>query len=226
MTKYIPHTLVLTKFLQTTGQKITVEKGEVIDTTEHIGRFYLIDKGYIKRYLITNSGNIDIQSFYGPGYFFSLTTAFAGFFGKEVVHSSPEVYYYEAINNSEMCYIDIEKVVELTKGTPMLYREVLALSARRIDANIWSIENRSLRNFHRRVAHQLCYFAEAFGEKKGQGVRLRIPLTQQDLADTLSTTRETISISMSELKKKGLIKPGRFIFIPNVKKLLDEAFLA
>lgn len=223
MTKYIPHTLILTKFLQA-AQSTKVEKGEVIETTEHIGRFYLVNKGYIKRYLITNSGNIDIQSFYGPGYFFSLTTAFAGFFGKEAIYSGPEVYYYEAMTDCELSYINIEKVVELTKKNPLLYREVLALSARRIDANIWQIENRSLRNFHRRVAHQLCYFATAFGEKKDGGIKLKIPLTQQDLADTLSTTRETISISMSELKKKGLIKPGRLIFIPSVKKLQEEAF--
>jgi CRP/FNR family transcriptional regulator len=216
--------MILTKFLQA-SQHTKVEKGEVIDTTEHIGRFYLVDKGYIKRYLITNSGNIDIQSFYGPGYFFSLTTAFSGFFGKDAIYSGPEVYYYEAMTDADLCYIDIDQVVELTKTNPLLYREMLALCARRIEANIWQIENRSLRNFHRRVAHELCYFAEAFGEKKGQGVKLKIPLTQQDLADTLSTTRETISISMSELKKKGLVKAGRYMFIPNQKKLQDEAFL-
>ena len=205
------------------GQFTKIEKNQVIRTSEGNNRFYLLNKGYAKRYLITNDGRIDIQSFYGPGYFLPLITVFRGIFEQEI-YRGPETYYYETITDCELYSTDIATIAENAKKDPLIYRELLIITGRRLEANIQQIENRSLHTFYNRVAHQLVFFGEAFGNRNGDTAKIKIPLTQQDLADVLSTTRETVSLCISELKKKGLIRPGRLIVIPSIEKLKKVAF--
>ena len=212
----------LNKLLRS-GQFIKIEKDEIIRSSEKNDRFYLLTKGYVKRYMITNDGSIDIQSFYGPGYFLPLITVFKGFFEQEI-YSGPETYYYEAMTYSELYFTDISTVVAQAETDPQIYRELLMISGRRLGANIQQIENRSLRTFYNRVAHQIAFLSEVFSNRSGDMAKLKIPLTQQDLADSLSTTRETVSLCMSNLKKNNLIITGKYITVPSIKKLKKEAF--
>ncbi|MGZ6005096.1 MAG: Crp/Fnr family transcriptional regulator [Candidatus Saccharimonadales bacterium] len=205
------------------GHLAKVEKGQVIRTSEKNSQFYLLAKGYAMRYLITNDGNIDVQSIYGPGYFFPLITVYRGLFDQEI-YKGPETYYYEALTDCEMHHVDIEKVAEAAKKDLLIYKELLVIAGQRLEANIQQIENRALKTFYNRVAHQIAFYGDVFSEHKGKQAKLKIPLTQQILADVLSTTRETVSLCMSDLKKRGIIKAGKFITITNLDKLKEEAF--
>ncbi len=205
------------------GHHRTAVKGEVLRTSEDSESFYYVDKGFVKRYLITNDGHIDIQSIYGKGFFFPLITVYSGFFQQEV-YRGPETYYYEAMAPTELYYVDIKILEKASETDPLIYRELLAIAGRRIEANIQQLENRSLRSSYKRVAHQLLFFAKQFGIETRSGIRINLALTHQDLADTLSVTRETVSQSMVKLAKAGLIKTGRHIVVPNYKKLQTVAF--
>lgn len=222
MARWSEPTTRLDKILRS-GRFSKIEKNQVIRTTEETEDFFLLTKGYVIRYMITNDGNIDVQSFYGPGYFFSLTTVIKGVFGEEL-YQSPETYYYGTLTNAEMYGIEMYKVAEAAEKDPMIYRELLMIAGRRLEANIQQIENRSLKTSYNRVAHQIAFFGEVFSDRKGDVAKLKIPLTQQNLADVLSTTRETVSLCMSDLKKKGLIKSGKFITVTSMAKLQEEAF--
>src|SRR5437868_2807030 len=109
------------------GQFTKIDKNQVIRTSEGSNRFYLLTKGYAKRYLIKNDGNLDVQSFYGPGYFFPLITVFMGLFEQEV-YQGPETYYYQTVTDSEMYYVNIDKVAEEAKKDPLIYRELLMVT--------------------------------------------------------------------------------------------------
>jgi CRP/FNR family cyclic AMP-dependent transcriptional regulator len=205
------------------GKLYTVDKGEVILSTDDNRSLQMVKTGYIKRYQITNAGNTSVQSIYGPHDIFPLTYAFEILLDKSI-YSGPETYYYEAMCKSELYSIEGEALMDAVSKDPMLYKDLFDVSGERFRSNIQQLENISLSVYYKRVAHQLWFYANKFSDKKGNRAKLKIPLTQQDLADVLSTTRETVSLCMSDIKKKGLIKSGKFITVINIEKLKEEAF--
>ena len=205
------------------GKREKMAKGEVLRSSEDSQTFYLVSSGYVKRYFIANDGRLDIQSIYGPGYFLPLITIFTSLFDQKI-YEGPEVYYYEAMSTAELYSIDGARLAELVKDDPTLYRDLLVIAGRRLQANIQQIENYGLKISHKRVAHRLAFFAREFGKTDIKGTKILIPLTHQDLADILSVTRETVTQGIIKLRKEQLIKTGKYIIVPDIKKLEEEAY--
>lgn len=205
------------------GRKHKLSKGQIIQATDRLSAFHYISKGYVKRYLITNDGAIGVQVLYGPGEFFALTLAFK-LLNNQEIYEGPEVYYYEAMCDTEVYRVNAEEVINAIKENPILYKGLFIEAGNRLHSTLHGLENLTLKSSYRRVAHQLAYFAQQYGEKRPEGIKIQIPLTHQELANILSLTRETISNSMIQLRQKKLIKTGRYVVIPKLKALEDEAF--
>jgi CRP-like cAMP-binding protein len=60
-----------------------------------------------------------------------------------------------------------------------------------------------------RVAMRLVELAETVGEPTELGVRLTVPLTQDDLAGWVAASREAVARALASLRKRGLIKTAR-----------------
>lgn len=207
------------------GRKVTLKKGDVFQSSDTNLEMSLVQKGYVKRYMIRNDGSISVQSIYGPGYFFPLTIAYKVLY-KSDLYDGPEVLHYEALTDAVIYSLDNLTFKEAVEADPMLYRDLLFVSGRRLHSNIQRLENLSLIGYYAQVAHQILYFANMFGTKKGNQVVIDIALTQQDIADVLSTTRETVSLSIKELKNKKLIKrgPRKRLIVLDLKGLETEAY--
>lgn len=199
-------------------------KGQVIQTTESEKNFNLIKSGYVKRYLISNAGTLGVEVIYGPGDFFSITQVYKVLFNKDL-NEGPEIFYYEAMTNTEIYSVNITVLVEAAEKNLVLYKDFFKVAGDRLYSTLHGLENLTMKTAHKRVAHQLHYFAKRFGAKKlTGGIKISLPLTHQDIADVLSLTRETVSMSMVQLRQQKLIKTGRHIVIPNLKKLEEEAY--
>jgi CRP/FNR family cyclic AMP-dependent transcriptional regulator len=61
------------------------------------------------------------------------------------------------------------------------------------------------------VRTRICTLLESLFRKAGDQKtgRIRIPLTHQDIANLVGSSRETASLCLSELKKQGIIETGR-----------------
>lgn len=205
------------------GKKYDLPKGTTIQTTEGLKVFSYVKSGFVKRFLIANDGTTKIQIIYGPGDVFPLTLAYKSLL-KQDIYDGNEVYYYETMTPAQIYRVEDSVLVQQTKMDQQLYKDLLFEAGRRLHSTLYSLENLTLQNTYNRVAHQLVYFAREYGEIKSNGIKITLPLTHQDLASILSVTRETISNSMVQLKKKGLIKVNKFIYVPNIKKLESEAY--
>ncbi len=217
------HTKELSRIFITSAKQIKLAKNEVIQSTDNNSRLTLIQQGYVKRYSIINDGSIRVQIVYGPRDIFPLTVAFKTLFGQDL-YIGPEVYYYETMTETDLLVIDKNEIATLVKDNPLLFSDLFSEAGRRLYFNIQRLENIGLSTIYKRVAHQLVFYAQNFGELRPNGIKILLPLTQQDLADILSATRETVSLCMSDLRKLKLIKTGRNIIIPDIKKLQTEAF--
>ncbi|WP_336214653.1 Crp/Fnr family transcriptional regulator [Nonomuraea sp. LPB2021202275-12-8] len=60
-----------------------------------------------------------------------------------------------------------------------------------------------------RVATRLIELAERYGEKTNGGVRVALPLSQDELAGWTGSSREAVSKALRTLRDRGLIETGR-----------------
>jgi hypothetical protein len=57
--------------------------------------------------------------------------------------------------------------------------------------------------------HLLLELADKYGVAAADGLRLDANLSHQDLANTIGSTRETVTLVLGELQAQGLIRIGR-----------------
>jgi CRP-like cAMP-binding protein len=211
------------KSMMLKGRHFNLGKGQIIQSTDDRRVFNYITKGYVKRYLISNDGTLGVQVIYGPGDVFPITLAFSALFDQEI-NESPETYYYEAVTELELYTVNEDILKGMVESNPQLYRDLMSVAGKRLHSTLHGLENLTLKNSYHRVAHELFYLAQRFGEQKTSGTKILISLTHQDLADILSLTRETVSTCMVQLREKGLIKTNKSIMITDMKKLQEEAY--
>jgi CRP-like cAMP-binding protein len=74
---------------------------------------------------------------------------------------------------------------------------------------------RSKRQTSERLIGFLSFLAQEYGKPTPQGIRLEVQLTHQQIADSISTTRVTITRLLGALRKASLIKigPDRHLYV-------------
>ena len=205
------------------GRRYSIAKKQIIQSTEDRQVVNIIIKGFVRKYWVTNDGSIGVVIVYGPGDVFPVTLVYKRFFN-QVLYSGLETYFYEAMSETEVRSVDAETLVAAVREDSDLYTDLFQEAGRHLEYCIHALENGSLRNSEKKTAHLLLYFAKKFGVKKGNEVRIDLPLSHQDIGDVISVTRETVTNAMKSLRSKGLILPSRHIIVPDIKKLEQEVY--
>jgi CRP-like cAMP-binding protein len=75
-----------------------------------------------------------------------------------------------------------------------------------------------------RVARRLLELAERFGETTSEGVRISLPLSQEEIAGWTGSSREAVSKALRVLRDRGLVDTGRkVITVLNIDGLRKRA---
>lgn len=209
--------------LMSKGRLLRFKKNQVIGSTSDKDVVMMVIKGYVKRYLITDSGSLGVQIIYSPGGVFSLTKVYDLLLGQSI-YDGPETFYYETMSDAQLYALDITAFTSAVQNDPLLYKDLFAEAGHHLKACVHTIENVSLGNTYSRVAHQLLFCAKEFGIDTPRGVKLAVPLTHQDIADILGTTRETVSKAIIKLREKDVIDDIRNFTPLNLKRLEETAY--
>lgn len=111
----------------------------------------------------------------------------------------------EAIERTTLIVLPRSELQSLLRSKPELALKLLyLLAARLFEARTWSAEV-SAYSAPERVASLLYRLARAFGRPHPQGVELSLKLNQEDIARMVGATRETVSHSLSKLRRMGAI---------------------
>jgi CRP/FNR family transcriptional regulator len=202
----------------------TIPRGEVLYASDKPAKLRLVMSGFVKRYFIAHDGDLGVQAIYGPGDIFPFTVVFRALFNQEI-YQGPEVYYYETMTSLGVYGMDTATLLQNIELYPTLYRVLFQSAGMRFHSNIQFLENLRMHGAYSKTAHQLAYFGHRFGKKTYKGIRIQLPLTHQDLADIIGTTRETVTASIIKLRDKKLIKTDRNILILDYDRLINEAYL-
>jgi CRP-like cAMP-binding protein len=205
------------------GRKRHFDKGDIILSSDEKHSISFLKEGFVKRYMIGADGSKGVQAIYGKGEIFPLTALFKKLLNRDI-YRGPEVYYYEAMCPVVIYSLDESDLINAAHSNPLIYKYFLYQAGERLSSNIQKLENIAIKNSVKRVAHQLLYFAKNYGDNSLFGLEIMLPLTQQDIADVLSLTRETVSQSISVLRKKGLLTTEGGIVIKDIDALENEAF--
>lgn len=211
--------------LMSEGRIRRLRKGGHISDADVRSGILLVLEGYVKRYRINSDGSLGTQIVYGPQDVFSLTEVFRSTLGQSI-YDGPETYYYTAMSDVRLSYLGREELHLAVKSDLSLYRDLFAEAGQHLKTCIHNIENMSLNRMPTRVAHQLLFLARQFGYEGDEGTCIQLPLTHQDIADMLGTTRRTVTMAMGELRRQGLVLDKRPITVPDIGKLETRAYAA
>ena len=205
------------------GRQLKLPKGQVVSAFEDSAMLNLISSGFIKRYLITSDGSKGIQVIFGPNDIFPLTPVYKTIY-KMDVYSGPEQYYYESMTEIEVFSINQATLLEAVNAEPLIYKDLFYAAGLRLNSYIHRLESMSSRAANKKVAHQLTYLADIYGQKTEDGTTIMVPLTHQNLADILNLARETVTHCMTRLEEKGLIHVNKYITVLVIEKLRQASY--
>ncbi|QQS19091.1 Crp/Fnr family transcriptional regulator [Candidatus Saccharibacteria bacterium] len=150
----------------------------------------------VKAYDITKYGEENLLIIRQSGELLGLTWAIA--------HREREIIY-TALAPTVVWLISRDAFLEHLHAYPEAAVPVVSILAdmfRLHGERIMTLEYRTVRE---RLASFLLGMAERFGVESITGVKIDVPLRHQDIASSISATRETTSRTLSELERKGFI---------------------
>lgn len=184
-----------------TGTKQEYAKGEFLVRPggRPNGVFY-IERGLVKAYDITKYGEENLLILRKDGEVLGLTWAITGR-SREII--------YTALAPTVVWLISQERLMSHLQKNPDAAVPVVSLLAdmyRMHGERIMTLEYRTVRE---RLASFLLGMADRFGVQTPEGLLIQAPLRHQDIASSISATRETTSRTLSELEHKGILSNGQ-----------------
>jgi CRP/FNR family transcriptional regulator, cyclic AMP receptor protein len=160
----------------------------------------VILEGRIKLSFFTNEGHEVVLAIRGPGDLVGDLSALDG-----LPHSATAT----ALEPVEAIILTASEFTAfLLENPPVALMFLRMLSSRLRDADEKRIEFSAYDSVGR-VARRLVEMADRFGDPQGQGLRITLPLSQEELAGWTGSSREAVSKALQTLRSKGLIETER-----------------
>ena len=184
------------------------KKGEFIyQPQEESNSLYIVHKGFVRIYRLTESGKEQLVRFLGPGDFTGEMALF-----RSSLHDS----FAEATRDTSVCVITKDELQPLLAAYPAISLKILAEFSNRLEQS----ERQTTIVATEKVEIRLAMFLVELLEE-GSNIAT-LPMTKKDLASFLGTTPETISRKLGAMEDRGLIRhiSNREIAIMDADELL------
>ncbi len=174
----------------------------------------LILKGFVKVYSISDGGDRYIHIIYKSGELFPLIWAINDVRRRVFYEAASDLTIAEALKDDFLKFLkrDVESMYDVLK---QLAQQFYVFADR--------LDNLQYKSAQERVAYRLMFLASRFGERKGNRVIIKAPLSHEQLGQSINLSRETISREIEKLEKQAIISyQGRFIVVNDIEKLSGE----
>ena len=126
-------------------------------------------------------------------------------------------YSVTAISDAEVCFIDMETFRHLLKGNELFSYEIILELCRNELVAIRRCANRTQKQVRGNIADVILELADHIYESDS----FTLPISQAEIGNLVDTSRESISRTLSEFHKDGIIRfTGKNIEILNKKSLV------
>jgi CRP/FNR family transcriptional regulator len=121
------------------------------------------------------------------------------------INGTPNVYNFEALTDLEVGRAPRDEVVDFIKDKPKIIFELMSELLEDYAESLTRVEHLVFSDAYRRVISVLLYIAKHFGIQADGGTLINNRFTHQDIAMLVGVARETASIEMLKLEKRGFI---------------------
>lgn len=206
----------LESFLLKESVLLRYKKGEtILHAEDPPPGIFFIQSGYVRLFSISEDGEELTLIIFRPGDAFPLSW---------VIDNIPNIYNLEAMTQAQIYRAPKEKFVLFLKRHPEILFEFTKRILVRLTGLLTRMEQLVFGNAYAKVASILYLCGERFGKKTGRGTVIELPLTHKDIGLMVGITRETTSIEMKKLERKGLVfYQNGLIVIKNLKLLKEES---
>ncbi len=191
------------------------KKGEIIiRDLDPFTNVYYIHKGHVRLYTVSDNGKEVSLFIYRSNWYFPTLIGFA---------SAESRHNFEAMDSIEVSVAPFGEFVSFLRQSPEVLFDLVVTSGVLMDTYFKRIELLMTQSKRKSLAFMLLQFADAFsgGEEKPLSAGWVVPLSHQQIATWVNTSRETVSRHLEELKEEGIIDcANKKIYIRNKGALL------
>lgn len=190
------HRKVLVDFFNT-GTKLQFDKGDFIIRPGEAPRgVFFIESGLVKSYDITKYGEENLLVIRKSGELLGMTAAITGYERRII---------YTALAPTTVWLVNSEKFTQFLEQNPEAALPLVTMLTDMYRVNAERILNLEYRTVRERLVSFLLTTAGRFGIETPEGIVLDVPLRHQDIASSISATRETTGRELTSLERRGLI---------------------
>lgn len=195
-----------------TGTRLEYAKGEfVVRPGSAPNGVFLIESGLVKAYDITKYGEENLLVIRQQHEILGLTWA--------VTDENRDIIY-SALAPTVVWMVSKDHFLQYMQEHPEAALPVINMLTdmyRTHSERIMTLEYRTVRE---RLASFLLGLTRRLGKETSEGTRIDAPLRHQDIASSISSTRETTSRTLSELEHRGVLKTEQsYITVLNMRAL-------
>lgn len=191
----------------------TIKRGELIQSPDTFreGLFFL-KEGKLKLYKINSDGKQFIVSILGTGNVFGEIDSFS---------LGTRDTFIETMDETLLCSLGKEQFEQFLVDRPQLTLRIMKELSRLLKERDAMLTQLALGNVRERILHLLKTLAEKFGIPDGEYHQIDMPLSHQEIANMIGSTRETVTNVLNELSKEKVIRTGRMSVHVNLQQLSE-----
>jgi CRP-like cAMP-binding protein len=199
-------------------REVSFGKGEtILGPGDPVSYVWLIRSGYIRMYNLLPDGKEFTVNIFKPDSYFPMFLILGG---------SGNTYYYQTITPTVCVRAPESDVRKFLHANPDALIELTGRISRGFDGLLSNIPHLLFGPATSRVTAALIMLAGRFGEIQDTRIIIQLPLTHQDIANLVGMTRETTSIEMEKLVKKGVVSYQRqLVTVNDLQTLQREVFM-
>lgn len=153
---------------------------------------YFVITGKVKISKMTEDGREQILHILQPGDVFAEVV---------LIDRGPYPATAETIEAGQIGLLMNDDVENLIRSTPDIAIKLLRLMSKRLRMAQIQVRDLALKDTYGRLASMLLMLGKDHGEETPDGMKIDLPLSRQELANLIGTTRETVTRILGDFKK-------------------------
>jgi CRP-like cAMP-binding protein len=198
--------------LRASMDTVKIAKGSILfkegDDGEHL---YVIIEGKLKLGTSSGDGRENLLSILGPGEMFGELSLF---------DPGPRTSTATAVTDAKLLSLSHEKVIPWLKQNPEVSLQLLTRLSQRLRRTNEAVGDLVFSDVPGRVAKALIDLGDRFGKTTAEGLLVNHDLTQEELAQLVGASRETVNKALADFAGRGWLKlDGRSVLITDLERL-------
>src|SRR5579875_2552456 len=194
----------------------TVPRGQDVFHEGDAGdRLFLVIDGKVKISRSASDGRENLLAVLGTGDMFGELSLF---------DPGPRTATVSAVTDAVLASLDHDDLRPLLLERPAVAVQLLQALAQRLRRTNEAMADLVFSDVPGRVAKALLDLSDKFGEAEDDGLRVRHDLTQEELAQFVGASRETVNKALSEFANRGWLRiEGRSVVLLSKDRLARRA---